>query len=99
MVKPIRPTGGVRRAYREFRRSSKHLDSLLDAVQQEPVAIIRDGLVVAALVSPEDFRLLEDFQAARSRRRENAAEFEAIFDANAGTDSRGTHGDAPNMGE
>ncbi|AEK57791.1 type II toxin-antitoxin system Phd/YefM family antitoxin [Acidithiobacillus caldus] len=83
----------------DWREAQNRLDSLLDMVQKEPVTVTRDGQVVAFLVSPEEFRLLEDFLAARSRRRENAAEFEALFDTNAGADSRKIRGDAPNGGE
>ena len=99
MVKPIRPTGGCAVITVSSVEAQNELDRLLDAVQQEPVAITRNGQMVAALVSPADFRLLEDFQAARNRRRENAAEFEALFDAQAGTDSRRTHDDVANRGK
>jgi prevent-host-death family protein len=52
---------------------------LLDTVQREPVIITRHGRATAYMVSPQDMQDLQDLQAARLKRSEAVAEFEAHF--------------------
>ncbi|EQD37179.1 MAG: type II toxin-antitoxin system Phd/YefM family antitoxin [Metallibacterium sp.] len=52
---------------------------LLDTVQREPVVITRHGRTAAFIVSPQDMRDLHALQAARRKRSEAVAEFEAAF--------------------
>ena len=52
---------------------------LLDTVQREPVVITRHGRATAFMVSPQDMQDLQDLQAARRKRSEAVAEFEAHF--------------------
>jgi prevent-host-death family protein len=52
---------------------------LLDTVQREPVIITRHGRATAYMVSLQDMQELQDLQAARRKRREAVAEFEAHF--------------------
>ncbi len=52
---------------------------LLDTVQREPVVITRHGRPTAYMISPQDMQALQDWQAARQRRLEAVAEFEAFF--------------------
>ncbi len=59
--------------------AQSRLSALLDTVQQQPVAITRDGQVAAILVSPQEMPLLQEWQAARIQRREAAAKFEEFF--------------------
>ncbi|MHB1670163.1 type II toxin-antitoxin system Phd/YefM family antitoxin [Thiomonas sp.] len=58
---------------------------LLDTVQREPVVITRHGRAAAFIVSPQDMQDLQALQAARRKRSEAVAEFEAAF---AKTDAR-----------
>jgi len=50
---------------------------LLDTVQREPVIITRHGRATAYMVSPQDMQDLQDLLAARRKRSEAVAEFEA----------------------
>lgn len=53
---------------------------LLDTVQREPVIITRHGRATAYMVSPQDMQDMQDMQdlqAARRKRSEAVAEFEA----------------------
>jgi antitoxin Phd len=54
--------------------AQNRLGQLLDTVQREPVAITRDGQVVAFIVSPQE---MEDVLDARRRRSKAVADFEA----------------------